>query len=238
MTELWNRLVKLFYPQRCACCKKINPSEKQVCEECETDLRPVDDPYCRKCGLPLKYCVCSDRNYLFTGAAAPFYNSGASQKGIYALKFGSHYGAAEFFGKKMAECYKKYFPKADAEYVCFVPMSRKGKKKRGYNQAELLAKSFAECTEIKLKDLFCEAKKHETQHTHSFEERIKNVKGVYKANCSLDGKTIVLIDDIRTTGATLNECAKQLRLAGAEKVYCISALVTVNTYCKPKHKGI
>ena len=66
-----------------------------------------------------------------------------------------------------------------------------------------------------------------SQHNMPFDERFQNVKGMYSFNYRIEGKTILLVDDIKTTGASLDECAKQLLLAGAEHIYCITGLVTV-----------
>ena len=81
-------------------------------------------------------------------------------------------------------------------------------------------------------------KYNKRQHKLSFNERKLNVKGVFSAVGDLTGKTVLLVDDIKTTGYTLNECAKQLRLAGAENVYCLTALISSNNTCKVRQSKI
>ena len=76
--------------------------------------------------------------------------------------------------------------------------------------------------------MLCKVKGNLPQHTLDFKSRVDNVKGIYAANGSLEGKIIVLVDDIRTTGATMNECAKVLKKAGAREVYGVSALKSRN----------
>lgn len=116
---------------------------------------------------------------------------------------------------------KKYVQFEIYDIIIPVPISKKRKKERGYNQSLLIAKKIAKNENIKLKDnVIVKVKNNITQSKLNKEERAENVKNVYKItkNKEIIDKNILLIDDIFTTGATLNECSKMLKQAGAKKV--------------------
>ena len=128
----------------------------------------------------------------------------------------------------MAKAYRRNFSDIVCNTVTYVPMHKSKKRRRGYDQSYLLAKYFAKQIGVKLdKKLIVKHTSSKTQHELSFAERVKNVSGTYAVKKDLYGKTVVLVDDIRTSSSSLNECAKQLKLAGAEKVYCVTALVSM-----------
>ncbi len=228
------RFESVLFPYRCACCGEVLNSEGP-CEECSSALseQVITGKVCKYCGLEKKYCECKKYHYLFEGVAAPFYNRGMAQDGVYRLKFSYAPYVAEFFGRKMAETFKLRFSKEHIDAVCIVPTKREDASKRDYDYVALLAKHCAKELKLSLKvNLLKKVRKTERQHELSHDKRQANVKGAYKATKRLDGKIILLIDDIKTTGYTLNECSKQLRMAGAEKVYCLTALQTLNSGCK------
>ena len=112
-------------------------------------------------------------------------------------------------------------------------MKLRKKLKRGFNQSEVLAKNISKILKIPIcNDALIAARKTKIQHTLTKDERFKNVRGKFIANKKHDltGKTVLLVDDIKTTGATLDECAKQLLSLGADEVYCVTGLMT------PKNK--
>ena len=232
--NLFDKILSFVYPCRCPCCGQLQGTA-EPCDDCRNDLANqfVTGKVCKYCGLEKQYCQCSQYHYLFEGVTAPYYNRDTAQRGVYMLKFHNAPYAAEFFGNKMAENFKYRFPKAKIDFICIVPSSKKNNLKNLYDKNELLAKVCAEKLGLKLIITALEKiKETEKQHKLSHDRRQANVKGAYKATERFDGKTVLLIDDIKTTGYTLNECAKQLRLAGAEKVYCLTALVTLNNSCK------
>ena len=116
--------------------------------------------------------------------------------------------------QKSLEKLKKY------DIILIVPISKKRLKERGYNQTELIAKEIAKITKIKIeKNVLLKIKNTLPQSTLNREEREKNVKGVYAARRidKIKGKRILIIDDIYTTGNTVNECAKTLIEKGIDK---------------------
>lgn len=139
--------------------------------------------------------------------------------------------AMKFSGKKML-----YYPLADmcvkefirqqisVDYVTFVPMSGKKKYKRGFNQSEIIAKRISERIKIPIKKTMIESPSAESQREQSYENRFLNAIGRYKVieEAGLDGKSILLIDDVFTTGATINECARILKNSGVKSIFSLT----------------
>jgi len=227
--KISDALLKFVYPRRCACCNELINYENLVCDECAISLKFVGENRCLKCGQEIKECQCHKLNYIYSGIVAPFYNQGSSKKCVYGYKFNKRLFVAEFLAKYICRDIERYFSDIKFDCVCHVPMTALASRKREFDHSKYLAKRIA--TNVKLKfdgNLLKKVVENNPQHQLNFSERPLNVKGVYSANKKAEGKTILLVDDIKTTGATLNECAKQLLLAGAEDVYCVTALIGRN----------
>lgn len=227
---VFKTIVSALFPNTCVGCGTIIPEGEHLCEYCTEIAEKVDfTKSCRRCGSPKKECACSKRVFHFSGCAAPFYNDGVMKDAMYLFKFARKEHIAKFFAERMAITVKSAYSDIDFDIITFVPMSLPKRLKRGFNQSELLAKRLSKILKLPLcDDLLTVGKKSAIQHKLTFDERFKNAKGKFIANKkhSLNGKTVLLVDDIKTTGATLDECAKQLMLLGADEVYCITGLMT------------
>lgn len=113
----------------------------------------------------------------------------------------------------------------DVDLLTFVPSDRKSENRRGYNQAEVFARAIADVLGAEIQDLFACVKKKSAQKTLSRKERLKNLRGVFrlKKRSGLEGKNILLVDDVLTTGGTAEELARLLSGAKAAKVYVFTA---------------
>ena len=127
----------------------------------------------------------------------------------------------------MALSVKSDFHDVDFNALVYVPMPFKKELKRGYNQSRELAVRLSKILNIPLVEnaIGCNEKRY-SQHKVRAKHRFENVKGAFYPNLSLKGRQVLLVDDIKTTGATLDECAKSLLKAGAEEVYCVTALIS------------
>ena len=238
--KLIDRVLQIIYPPRCPLCGGLFGSDKP-CEVCGTDIenQRIAGKVCRYCGLEKIYCQCKNYHYLFEGIVSPFYNRDTAQNGVYRLKFRNSPYSACYFAHEMVEIFKVRFPDVKIDRVCIVPTKSTDAKERYYDQVALLAKRCAKELGLRLKlKTLKKVRRTERQHKLTHDKRQANVKGAFKVTKRLDGETVLLIDDIKTTGYTLNECAKQLRLAGAEKVYCLTALITLNKSCKSENVEI
>lgn len=231
--KLIDKILEVLYPSRCACCGDLN-GKGFLCNDCENAIleQRIIGKLCRHCGHEKHNCQCNKYHYLFEGICAPFYNRNAAQQGVYMFKFQNAPYCADYFGNQMAETIRLRFKDIAFDTVCFVPSTKKSLRSRKYDYVELLAKKVSKELKLPLSSkLLKKTRDTEKQHTLTSEKRQSNVKGAYKATKRIDGQTVLLIDDIKTTGYTLNECAKQLRIAGADKVYCATALLSANISC-------
>ena len=193
----------------CEECKKsaiLNVGK--TCKRCGTCIEGAED-YCNNCAF--------DKIYFDKGYSAFVYD-GTVRASILKFKFGNCGNFARVFAKFLAAVATRQGIEFDL--VAYAPMSRKSLKKRGYNQAQLLAQHFCailECNE-KLVNAIAKIKETEPQESLGKEKRKTNLVGAYKCVSDVEGKRVLVIDDIKTTGATLNECAKVLKKAGATSV--------------------
>lgn len=218
-----------LFPRRCALCGKVVAPDMPVCGSCESDLEYVKGSLCPHCGREKKYCSCSFHRRFFEAQTAPFYYSGAAKRSIHALKFNGRTQNADGLARFMAQSVKENFAGVKFDFVCCVPLSEASYKKRGYNQSALLAKRIAKELGVPFEEkLLSRPFQGKEQKTLGGVERFGGVIGAFDCaeNKIIDNAAVLLCDDIATTGATLNECAKLLLLRGVDKVCCVSAAIT------------
>lgn len=228
--QIFKSLVSAFYPNTCIACGEVISEDEQFCDYCFEFLPRTDyTKNCIKCGLPKNDCECKYRVFYTSGMIAPFYNKASAKEAMYRFKFSKKERNADFFAQQMALCAKSVYRDIKFDGVTYVPLTFRKFMKRGFNQSAVLAKKTAGILSLPLmEDLLYSKKNNKSQHDISnIKERFKNVEGLYGCKRKVKGN-LLLIDDIRTTGATLNECAKQLILNGADKVYCLTGLITNN----------
>lgn len=221
-------LLDVLYPNKCVACGEIIPKGESLCDFCfESMPKTGFDNRCRVCGCLKKECQCKHHIFSFNGATSPFYNTDIAKKVMYEFKFRKKPEFGHFFAERMALSVKTDFYGVDFNAVVYVPLLLKNELKRGYNQSRELAISVAEILNIPLVEnaIGCNDKRY-IQHKTKPKDRFKNVKGAYYPNLSLSGRTVLLVDDIKTTGATLDECSKALLKAGANEVYCVTGLIS------------
>ena len=223
-------IIGAIYPKRCISCGEIIPENEWLCNCCHSMAEVFDSSKrCTACGLEKKHCDCKRIVFHFAACIAPFYNSGVIKKAFYAYKLGRKRHYSVFFADRMALCVKNEYRSVRFDGVCYVPASRRSKLKRGFDQCEVLASRIADRLELPLmkNEIVCTAAST-SQHSLSMWDRFDNVRGKYKCKSDNTGKKLLLIDDIKTTGSTLDECARVLMFSGAYEVYCVTALITDN----------
>ena len=152
---------------------------------------------------------------------APLRYEGAVRTGILRFKFGGASGAARPLGELLAHCAAECFS-GEFDLVTWVPVSRKRRRERGYDQAELLARHACRLWDIKPVPLLKKTQHTSTQSSLGMAERRANVLGAYEVISpeQVEGRRILLVDDVCTTFSTLAECARVLKEAGAAEVLC------------------
>ena len=208
------RLLDLLFPPKCAFCGRIlSPEEDGVCTRCMETL-PWN-------GMPLR------KLDFVTGAAAPLFYEGQVRQAMLRYKFNGAPARGTVFGRLIAEDLRKRNA-LDFEVVTWAPLSSRRLRRRGYDQAGLLARSAAEALGMEARPLLKKIRHNRTQSgISSAEERRANVSGCYAVEdpASTAGRRILLIDDIITSGATVSECARMLMLSGAESVLAASLAI-------------
>ena len=225
-----------YRPARKSAAKKIVEQSVKVL------LNILFPPLCVFCGRGLElttsggFRVCSSCtdslpfvNVRSESNIAVFAFEGKVREAVHGLKFQSRKSYAETFARFMAILIENRY--ADITFDCLIPipMTKKKQKSRGYNQAAEMAKYISEHTGIPVSQSVLRKIKETVSQTElTAEERAENVKGVYEVNNGADvnGKTILLIDDVYTTGSTINECANVLKAAGANEVYSATFAAT------------
>ncbi len=196
-------LLDVFFPKRCLWCDEVwgFSAPKCSCENIADELRISD-------GIQVPEHL--DRVW------ASFKYEPPVKTAIHRLKFQDANDLAEPLGGLLAETFFKCCKKEDYDMIIAVPLSDKSFRKRGYNQSYLLAKKLSKTVEIPVEKVLHKVMETPAQSSLNRKERLSNVEGAYEAEGKhVKGKRILLIDDVYTTGSTLNECAKALRLAGA-----------------------
>lgn len=226
---LYEYILYAFFPRRCPLCNTALPPDMPMCEKCESELHRIEDDVCRKCARVKDDCICDSQRMFFEAQTAPFYYLGSAKRSVRSLKFENKTQNAYGLGEFMAQCVKKHFEDVEFDFVCCVPLSEQSLDRRGYNQSALLAKEVARRLKLPFEEKLLSRPFHgKEQKTLGGIERFGGVIGSFDCRKSrkLQNATVLLCDDISTTGATLNECAKMLLLQGADRVYCVSAAIT------------
>ncbi len=221
--KFFKKLIDLLFPERLTCniCGKEVFDDAYLCDECAKDFKLNDGYTCPVCGrktnLPQICLECKDRPPLFKRAVSALVYEGNASKLIIAFKNGKTYHK-RYFAELLAEKCRQF---EDADSLCFVPMTEKAVRKRGYNQSELLAKELSEKLGLPLlKNAVVKNRETESQKTLSYRERAENLKGCFTAyKGEVNGRSIILVDDVFTTGATAEAVIKELLKKGAKCVY-------------------
>lgn len=145
---------------------------------------------------------------------------GAAKRAVIRLKRRAGVEEVALFGGYLAAAVRRDFPEVLFSTVTAVPLHRKKERRRGFNQSKRLAQATAARLGIPYADTLTKVRITEDQHTLSAAERQKNLIGAFQAAHPVSG-IVLLVDDVRTTGATLGECARVLRAAGAAQVYAV-----------------
>ena len=180
------------------------------------------------CFNPISECICSEYPPGYERVCAPFSYGGSIKRALITLKTDKNSELADFLAEYMDREVKAQFGDVHFDLVSYVPMSDKKRRKTGFDHSEILAKALAGKMQIYFAGLLHKTKENKQQHNLDFSQRRENVKSAYCAD-ECGGKTVLLVDDIITTGFTVSECAKALKSAGAHEVYCVSAAKAVNT---------
>ncbi|MCG6878364.1 MAG: ComF family protein [Deltaproteobacteria bacterium] len=236
-----NHLAHIIYPPRCIICSDFlwrapfdaGDVANYICPSCLQGFSTIEAPFCSICGTPfisdgIENHPCEDclrTPPYFQAAYAPYRYEGPILEAVLKLKYGGKTFVAEAMGQYLAEFAEMRFMLRKPCIIMPVPLHPKRLRERGFNQSLLLAKAVA----VKLNGILdfislIRAKETIPQTTLSRTERKRNVQNAFvlKNPAGVLKKNILLVDDVSTTGNTLNECAKVLKRGGVKAVFCVT----------------
>ena len=223
----------LLFPPHCVSCRANTPPGVYVCETCLTDLDRLAAPMCARCSWPFDGAVteafvcgdCEGREVHYECAVAAYRARGVVREMIHAFKYNQklHLRAplAEWLSETLND---SRISAKDVHGFVPVPLHRVRKRERQYNQAEELCAFLSKRTGIPTIDALKRVRNTTTQTRLTREERMENLRGAFHArhNAQVNGRDLVLVDDVFTTGSTVEECSRVLRRAGAASVRVIT----------------
>lgn len=244
MHKFFKRILNLLYVPKCVNCKtRLYESDKCLCEDCFDKYLDEKEKYCDFCGMAAHMCMCQPHNMMINGCTdyrkLVFYPTGGKRnviKGIvYSVKRANNVPLMEFVAKEMAAGDNYMY--GENTVVTYCPRSLKNFRKYGYDHARFIAMEYAkskgiEFSEVLKRNLFHRGKE---QKLLNYNQRAVNMKKAFsiKKGADVKGKTVILIDDVVTSGSTVGECMSMLYQAGAKNVVCRSF---AHTYKKNKSK--
>lgn len=224
------QVLDLVFPPRCAGCHKIG---EVFCSDCLSLMTPIQPPYCRCCQARIvqrdqrgrgDFCSRCYRSPLYlTGLRAVSYYQDPLRSCIHSFKYDGNTRLADPLGRLLAMAYLSLSLSVDM--IIPVPLHRKRLQQRGYNQAYLLARVFATYVKLPLASSALIRMRDTASQAHlQAHERLQNVQGAFQLTHdhtihTVKNRSILLIDDVYTTGATLEACANPLVAAGARTIW-------------------
>jgi predicted amidophosphoribosyltransferase len=204
----------LLLPVRCAVCRSIGTS---LCERCRRSLVVLAPPLCERCGAPgawpIRRCAeCAGRRLAFASARAAIAYDAGGRRLVRVWKDGGRRDLSSV----AAELVTAVVPRPAVRALTFVPGDRERSRTRGHVPAQRLAAEVARRWELPVVSLLRRTRHAEPQRGLTLEERRRNVRGAFA--CDDAATSVCLVDDVYTTGATVNACARELRRAGARRV--------------------
>jgi len=216
VTELFDFILPRFCP---SCRNKLATSENTVCNSCLSKIK-LADPEFIKSEFQRKY----ESKRLISGFVSHyiFEKDKELQHIIHALKYDKKFHIGIFLGKSLGEHFKSHFQNWNINLIVPIPLHHLKKAERGFNQSYYIAKGISSQTSIAVKaNAIKRMRFTQSQTTKTLKEREENVEGAFKVRKTenVKGKNILLVDDVMTTGATINECGKVLLEEGANRIY-------------------
>jgi ComF family protein len=234
MKNLNQHFLSFIFPIVCSSCGADLPplSQTRICAKCRESLPKIQGLVCQKCGLPLpdggEFCfVCrkNPKEYSFDKMRSVYSYKDNIRKLILNFKYFDRTYLSKDFVPSMVEIFKSEPAFKNIDIIISVPLNIFRRLKRGYNQAQILAEGISQAIgKPQNSHILYRKKMTKAQFKLTKQERRENIKDSFYAKNSsiIKNKTILLIDDIATTGATASACAKTLKKAGAKKVFVLT----------------
>ncbi|MDO5425658.1 MAG: ComF family protein [Eubacteriales bacterium] len=225
-----NLLDNLLFPAKCPLCGDILEKRRLICEACKKEVHFIGEPRCKKCGKPLRRAEtescrdCEKSKHWYTRGICAVSYEGAMRNAVGRFKYQNKRCYAEFFTEIMWKAAEKHLRIWKPDVVIPIPLHPKRRKKRGFNQAYLLAKPIGERLGVPvLEHGLLRTVPTSPQKNLDRKKRQINLKRAFKIGADdVKLKRVLLVDDIYTTGSTIDAAAMVLRRAGAKEVFFLA----------------
>jgi competence protein ComFC len=232
--ELFQALTSLFYPPVCTVCSASIGVGEYLCDDCQANAPRISPPFCARCSEPFSGAIigpfecanCAHRRLYFEAAVAVYRSRGIVRHVVHQFKYGREmhlrYPIAEWLWRALED---ERLHSREFDVIVPVPLHPARQRERGFNQAALLASLLGERISAFVKPVLRRIRYTTTQTAFDRSERMENLRGAFRLRRKADvrGCRVLLVDDVLTTGATLSECARVLKKAGAASIYAATA---------------
>lgn len=221
-------LLGLLYPHVCPLCGRVTAED--ICGDCREKLEYIHEPRCMRCGKPIRrkdqeYCYdCERHSHVFEKGYALWVHRDGVQQAIYQFKYHNRRIYSQFFGKELLSRYGKAVRGWNITVIIPIPLSRKRRRVRGFNQAELLARELGRGLGIAVDGKrLVRVRDTNPQKQMDVKGRSSNLRNAFawKGKEPIHGN-VLLVDDIYTTGNTIDAAARALKRCGAGKIYFLT----------------
>ena len=237
---LVNIAVQTLYPSRCPLCGGIMPVRTQlprkmhytelVCRNCTGKLPWITEPFCKKCGKPLEsmireYCTdCGRRKHRFIAGRSIFLYEGEFRDSVLQMKFHDHREYIDFYAAAMAEAGRSFLRGEAIRMILPVPMNSRKRRERGFDQCRLLAERFSERAGIPVnRSSLIRTKYTRAQKGLDLYQRKENLREAFSVReAEKISEPVLLLDDIYTTGSTVDACCEALLKCGIREIYFLA----------------
>ncbi len=232
MHAMMKKVLDYVYPPRCPVCDEVLPPGIDICEGCTKEAVTITEPICKKCGKPIEsrereYCSdCLEKQHVYRQGRAVFLYRAGIKKSMYRFKYSNRREYAQFYARYAARLHGSWVLKNRIEVIVPIPMYPGKKRRRGYNQAEIFARALGKEFGIPVDaGIVKRIRNTVPQKALNDKERQRNLKNAFQlAPNIVKYSQILLVDDIYTTGSTMDAVAAVLLSGGAQNIYyiCIS----------------
>lgn len=224
---LYDGILNLVFPPCCPICDAITGPGMKICPTCRTKIQIALEPVCKKCGKPVgeeraEYCYdCKRKKHFYDQGKAFCIHKGEIRESLYRMKYANRRGYAKVYAGEWYQLHRKWLDKRQIDLIIPIPLHKKRKRRRGYNQSMILAAEIKRVTGIPVSDtILYRSKETLPQKDLDDASRKANIKNAFKiVTHHVQLRNILLVDDIYTTGSTIDSAAEVLKKAGADKVY-------------------
>ena len=229
--KIADMIIELVYPLTCPFCNRI--SKVGICGQCRERISVIEGHFCLACGKPVRkeqveFCRACDSKYRFFDQGRSLYvHEGDVPTAIYRFKYHNQRINGEILGEELVKKFSEQIRRWEVQEIVPIPLHRSRMRGRGFNQSEIMARVLGEKLGLPVNnELVYRIKKTKPSKLLGKLERIKNLQGAFGVPKGMKvAESVLLVDDIFTTGTTINKVAKLLKRAGCERVYFLTVSI-------------